>query len=163
MAFHFTLEAVLRLRRSLEDRELLLLQTLFARRATLTQELEQLHQADFNLKEETGRALEQPTPAVEIHFTMVRLQGISRRQQLVQTELRQLEIAIAEQRLRFETQRRSREVLEALRDEQWSEYRLARHRREQAQLDELHRLRLRALSPPTSKLEAISCGTSRMN
>jgi flagellar export protein FliJ len=142
MAFHFTLEAVLRLRQSLEDRELLLLQSLLTRRAALRSEVEQLRQSSFNLEQEAKQAmLLRPTPAVEIHFAMARLQGLDRRQQLLREQLRQLESAIVEQRLRYRQQRRNREALEALREAQLRDYQLTQRRREQAQLDELHLLR----------------------
>ncbi len=142
MAFHFTLEAVLRLRQSLEGRELLLLQSLLARRAALLSELDQLRQASFDLEQETKQAmLLRPTPAVEIHFAMARLQGLDGRQQLLREQLRQLESAIGEQRLRYQQQRRNREALEALRKAQLRDYQLTQRRREQAQLDELHLLR----------------------
>ncbi len=145
MAFHFTLEALLRLRQSLEDRELQRLQGLLARRAALLHQLQQLHQARFDLEEETKRAmLQRPTPAVEIHFAMVRLHALTRQQQPICGELGPLETAIVEQRARFEQQRRNREVLESLRDAQWRDYRLIQQRREQAQLDELYLLRLKA-------------------
>jgi flagellar export protein FliJ len=146
MAFHFTLEAVLRFRQSLEDRELLRLQTLLVRRAALLSELERLLQIAFHLQQGTKRAmLQQPTPAVEIHFAMARLHGLDRQQQHLREQLRELEAAIAEQRSRFEQQRRNREVLEVLRDGQLRDYRLTQRRREQAQLDELHLLRLQAV------------------
>lgn len=142
MAFHFTLEAVLRLRQSLEDRELLLLQSLLTRRAALLSEVEQLRQSSLNLEQKTKQAmLLRPTPAVEIHFAMAQLQGLDRRQQLLREQLRQLESAIVEQRLRYQQQRRNREALEALREAQLRDYRLTQRRREQAQLDELHLLR----------------------
>jgi flagellar export protein FliJ len=142
MAFHFTLEAVLRLRQSLEDRELLLLQSLQSRRAALLSEVDELRQASFDLEQETKQSmLLRPTPAVEIHFAMARLQGLDRRRQLLREQLRRLDDAIVEQRLRFQQQRRNREVLEVLRDGQWRDYQLTQRRREQAQLDELHLLR----------------------
>jgi len=142
MAFHFTLEALLCFRQSLEDRELLRLQALLARRAALQHELEQLWQTGLNLQEATKRAmLERPTPAVEIQFAMARLDGFERQQQIIRERLHELEAAIREQRSRFERERRNREALEALRDAQLRDYRLAQRRREQAQLDELHLLR----------------------
>ena len=142
MAFHFTLEAVLRFRQSLEDRELLKLQSLLARRAALLNEHEQLRQAALNLQQETNLALQQqPTPAVEIHFATARLNALERRQQPLQGQLHQLETAITEQRSLFQQQRRNREALETLRDTQWRDYRLVQQRREQARLDEMHLLR----------------------
>src|SRR5271166_6273099 len=110
MAFHFTLEAVLRFRQSLEDRELLRLQTLLVRRAALLHELEQARQTSLNLLEETKRAmLRRPTPAVEIHFAMARLHGLDRHQQVIREQLHELEAAICEQRSTFERERRNRE------------------------------------------------------
>ena len=50
MAFHFTLEAVLRFRQSLEDGELLRLQALLARRAALLNQREQMQQAALHLQ-----------------------------------------------------------------------------------------------------------------
>ena len=148
MAFHFTLEAVLRFRQSLEDRELLSLQALLARHAALLHELEQIRQVALNLQEETNLALQQqPTPAVEIHFAIARLHALEQRQQLIREQLRQLESAIAEQRSLFEQQRRNREVLETLRDAQQRDYRLVQQRREQARLDELHLLRRKQQFP----------------
>jgi flagellar export protein FliJ len=146
MAFHFTLESVLRFRQSLEDRELLRLQTLLARRAALLSELEQLRETAFHLQQKAGQAMLQgPTPAVEIHFATARLQGLDYRQQLLREQLRELEVSIVEQRSRFQQQRRNREVLETLRDAQLRDYRLMERRREQAQLDELHLVRLQAV------------------
>ena len=142
MAFHFTLEPVLRFRQSLEDRELLRLQSLLTRRAALLNEQEQIQQAALDLQQETKRALQQePTPAVEIHFAMARLHALEQRQQLIEEQLHQLQSAIAEQRSLFQQQRRNREVLETLRDAQLRDYRVMQQRREQARLDEMHLLR----------------------
>ena len=132
----------MRFRQSLEESERLRLQGLLARRVAMLQELEQARQTSSNLQEETKRAmLQQPTPAIEIHFVAARLKGLECWQQLMREELLKLEAAIAEQRLRFEQERRQREVLEALRDAQLGNYRLMQRRLEQARLDEMHLLR----------------------
>jgi len=146
MAFHFTLDAVLRLRQSLEDRELLRLQALLARRATLLKELGESRQLSVRVQEETSQGMLKPTPAVEIHFATARLQALEQQQQLLRRQLSELEATIAEQRSRYQQQRRNREVLEALREGQLRDYRLQQRRREQAQLDELHLLRRRTVA-----------------
>jgi flagellar export protein FliJ len=147
MAFHFTLEAVFRFRQSLEDRELLHLQALLMRRASLSRELEECRQLSLNLQQETKQAmLRRPTPAVEIHFATARLHALERQRQLVHRQLCELKTAIVEQRSRFQQQRRNREMLEALRDAQLRDYRQTQRRRDQAQLDELHLLRSSAIS-----------------
>jgi len=141
MAFHFTLEAALRFRRSLEEQQRLRLETLVGRRASLLSELELLRQSSFRLQQETRHAmLRHPTPAVEIHFATARLEGLQHRQQQLEEQRRELQTTIGEQRRRFQQQRRDREALESLRDEQWHDYRLWQQRREQARLDELHLL-----------------------
>jgi flagellar biosynthesis chaperone FliJ len=142
MAFHFTLEAVLRLRQSLENRELLRLQSLLTRRAFLLRELEESQQLRLNLQQGTKQAmLQRPTPAVEIHFAMARLHALEWQQQIIHQQLRELEAAIVEQRSRFQQERRKRDMLESLRDAQLRDYQQMQRRREQAQLDELHLLR----------------------
>jgi len=106
MAFHFTLESVLRLRQSLEDRELLLLQTLLARRAALLSELEQYRLFSLRVREVTGQVmLTETMPAAEIHFAEARLNALERHQQRLRRQLGELETAITEQRYRFEQQR----------------------------------------------------------
>jgi flagellar export protein FliJ len=141
MAFQFTLEAVLRFRQSLEDRERLRLESLLARRAALLHELEQSQAASLQLQHDLQRGLiAQPTPAAEIHFNIARLDAIASQQKRLQGQLQELQTAVAEQMLRFQQERRKREVLDALHDSQWREYRVLRQRREQARLDELHLL-----------------------
>jgi len=148
MAFHFTLEAVLRYWQSLEDQELLRLQTLLARRGALLSEVEQLRKASLHLQQETKRAmLLQPTPAVEIQFATARVNVLEHQQQLLLRQLDELQAAITEQRSRYQQQRRNREVLESLRNQQWRDYQLTQRRREQARLDELHLLRKKHVSP----------------
>jgi flagellar export protein FliJ len=141
MAFQFTLEAVLRFRQSLEDRERLRLESLLARRSVLLYELEQSQAASLQLQEHLQRGLiAHPTPAAEIHFSVARLDAIAGQQKRWQRQLQELQTAVAEQMLRFQQERRKREVLDSLHDSQWREYRVLQQRREQARLDELHLL-----------------------
>ncbi len=61
MAFQFTLEAVLRFRQSLEDRERLRLESLLARRAALLHELEQSQaQPDLQLQQRSATRPDRP-------------------------------------------------------------------------------------------------------
>ncbi len=146
MAFHFTLEAVLRLRQCLEDRELLRLQALLARKEALLKELESYRQLSVRLRDETSQAMLKPMPAVELHFATARLQALAGQQQLLHRQLGELETTITEQQSRYQQQRRNREVLEAIREGQLRDYRLQQRRREQSQLDELHLLLRRTVA-----------------
>ena len=142
MAFHFTLAVVLRYRKSLEEREELLLQELLASRGGLLRQLQQNRDAFSRLQEAMQHGLQQePTPAVEVQFSLARLGSIQRRQESLQLQLSELEVRIAEQTERYRRQRRNREVLESLRDRQLDDYRIEQKRREQASLDELYLLR----------------------
>ena len=139
MAFQFTLEAVRRFRQSLEDREWLRLESLLARRAALVHEIERSQEAGLQLQLHLQHSLiASPTPGAEIHFEVARLDVMAGRQKLLQRQLQELQTAVAEQMSRFQQERQKREVLDALRDSQWREYRVVQRRREQAQLDELH-------------------------
>ncbi len=141
MAFHFTLEAVRRLRQSLEDRERMCLEHLLARRAALLHQLDQAQAAGLDLQQRLQRVLlAGPTPAAQIHFAVVCREAIASRQKLLQRQLPQLEGEIAEQMVRFRKERQEREVLDSLRDSQWRVYHTLQQRREQAQLDEMHLL-----------------------
>jgi flagellar FliJ protein len=142
MAFHFTLEAVLRYRQSLEEREQQRLQALLAARTKLRQEIEALGERRLARLQAVEGALEKaPVPAVEIQLVTLQLNGIERQQELLRASLQKLEADIAEQAARYRQARQQREVLESLRQGQWREYRLMQQRREQAALDEMHLLR----------------------
>ncbi len=142
MAFHFTLEAVLRYRQSLEEREQQRLQSLLAARLTLRQELERMGERRIHLLTALERALEQaPVPAVEIELVTAQIDGIKRQKEVLRARLGKLKNEIAEQAGRYRQARQQREVLESLRERQWRDYRLIQQRREQAVLDELHLLR----------------------
>ncbi|MGB8885538.1 MAG: hypothetical protein WCC87_02395 [Candidatus Korobacteraceae bacterium] len=141
MAFRFTLEAVLRYRRSLEDREQMRLQPLLARRAALQQERQRAREARLRLQTALHQGLERaPVPAIEIQFSGVCLRGLEGGEALLQSQLQQLQSEITQQTARYQQERRKREVLESLRDGQLRDYRLRQQRREQALRDEMYLL-----------------------
>lgn len=142
MAFRFTLEAVLRYRRSLEDREQMRLQLLLSRRVALQEEWQRAlaarRQAQTTLHQDLLQAL---TPAIEVQFWMAGLRGLESREELLRFQLQQLQAEVALQMTHYQQARRRREVLESLRTAQLSDYRLQQQRREQARLDEMYLLR----------------------
>jgi flagellar export protein FliJ len=142
MAFHFTLEAVLRYRRGLEDREQLRLQPLLFARAALQAELQRAQQAHRQLQTVLHDGLQRGlTPAIEIHLSFQCIRGMESRETLLQSRLQQMQVEIDQQTERYRQERRKREVLESLRDTQLRDYRQQQQRREQARLDEMYLLR----------------------
>jgi len=142
MAFHFTLEVLLRYRQSLEDTEHLHLRARFAEQAALLHELRRT--ADSRLAFETaiGDALRAtPVPAAEVRSSAARLTGIAHQQELLQQQLQQVRARIAQQTERYWRARQRRETLQSLRNRQVGEYRLQQRRRDQAAIDEIHLLR----------------------
>jgi flagellar export protein FliJ len=142
MAFRFSLEAVLRYRRSLEDGEKMRLQALLARRAALQAELERVRHAYLQLQTALNQELQRaPVPAIEIQFSVAGLRSSQRREAGLQSQMQQLQAEITQQTARYRQEQRKREMLESLREAQLSDYRLNQQRRQQALLDELFLLR----------------------
>jgi flagellar export protein FliJ len=142
MAFRFSLEAVLRYRRSLEDGEKMRLQTLLVRRTALQAELQRARDAYLQLQTTLNQELQRaPVAAIEIQFSMACRRGMEGRELLLQSQLQQLQTEISQQTARYRQEQRKREVLESLREAQLGDYRLNQQRRQQAVLDELYLLR----------------------
>ena len=142
MAFRFTLEAVLRYRRSLEDREQTRLQALLVRRAGLQAQLQRNRQAQMQLQQELHQELQgAPRLAREIHLSVAGLRAVEQREVFLQSQMQPLQAEIAAQTARYRQERRKRELLESLRDTQLGDYRRQQQRRQQAMLDELYLLR----------------------
>ncbi len=141
MAFRFTLQSVLRYRQSLEERERLHLQSLLAKRAGLLQTLEQARETQRQLQAAMQRVMQEaPTPAIEIHFSLSRLNGIAGWKEALRSSLALVEDEITRQTERYRVERQKREMLESLRNSQLRDYKVKQQRREQAMLDELHLL-----------------------
>ena len=147
MAFRFTLDAVLRYRQALEEREQQRLGVLLAKRAALRDELQQVTDARLRLRRAIERTLQQQlTPAVEIHLAQAQEHGIEMQCDALRERLRKLQEGIAEQTARYRQERQKREVLDAMREVQLRNYRMVQQRRQQAALDELYLLRRRERS-----------------
>lgn len=142
MAFRFTLEAVLRYRRSLEDREQTRLQALLVRRAGLQGQLQRNRQAQLQLQHELHQELQAaPRLARELHLSVAGLRAVEQREVFLQSQMQPLQAELAAQTARYRQERRKRELLESLRDTQLGDYRRQQQRRQQAMLDELYLLR----------------------
>jgi flagellar export protein FliJ len=142
MAFHFTLDTVLRYRRSLEDHEQLRLKAMLLRRAAVLQQQELLRKARSELQTNLHHVLSQAgLSAAELQFSLIRSRDMQLSEERLNPPLRELQSEIVAQAARYQAERQRREVLESLRDVQLRNYETARTRREQSMLDELHLLR----------------------
>lgn len=155
MGFHFSLESVLRLRSSLEDREELRLKTLWARRAALVQEEELAGQQALGWLRQLARALTTGVlPAAEADLALRRRVALEKHRHRLLGEIHEVEVAIDRQTEVYQRARRSRESVESVRERRWDEYQLAERRSQQTRLDEIFRLRY--LRPSRSVRESKS-------
>jgi flagellar export protein FliJ len=142
MGFHFTLETVLRLRRSLEDRERLRLQSLHFQRTELELQIDAAALVQKRLR--AGLNSDMNKAAIcgaELQFTIQRVRACESRAGRLRALTAGLDQQIAKQQVLVLERRRQRRVLEQLRDQQWSRYQSDTEHRAQAQIDELFLLR----------------------
>lgn len=148
MAFRFSLQAMLDLRKSFERQEKLRLEMLTHQISQLRQQLETLDQEKTAGRERMAQNLQEGLFGAEILFNTDReAVGEQRRDSLLQRvaeveEQRRLQLAV------FQKAQQQRKILENLRDRREQLYRQMQARREQQLLDELFLTR-RALVPPS--------------
>ncbi len=148
MAFRFSLQAMLDLRKSFERQEKLRLEMLTHQISQLRQQLETLDQEKTAGRERMAQNLQEGLFGSESLFNTDReAVGEQRRDSLLQRvteveEQRRLQLAV------FQKAQQQRKILENLRDRREQIYRQMQSRREQQLLDELFLTR-RALVPPS--------------
>jgi flagellar export protein FliJ len=142
MAFHFSLNGVLRLRESLEKAELQQLRAIAAAVASSRADLDSL---DKNI--ETARRWTLDATATrgltgaELHFEVLRESVLQTVRSSLAEKLAALERKRDEQQQRYLQARRQREILSNLYQRQLAAYRLEQSRREQQRIDELFLIR----------------------
>jgi flagellar export protein FliJ len=142
MAFHFSLNGVLRLRESLEKAELQQLRAIAAAVAFSRADLDSL---DKNI--ETARRWTLDATATrgltgaELHFEVLREGVLQTVRSSLAEKLAALERKRDEQQQRYLQARRQREILSNLYQRQLAAYRLEQSRREQQRIDELFLIR----------------------
>lgn len=142
MAFNFRLEGVLRYRKSLEQQQKTVLQTLLATRAALQQQLRLLHEASRNSRIELGAQVQREAKqAAELHFTLFQIKTLQSHAEATDTAIEKLKVTIQQQTDICREHRQKREALEIVREAQWQLYLAQKQRRDQRQLDELFLLR----------------------
>ena len=142
MPFRYPLQAVLRLRCSLERQEE---QRLFGAAATVARlrtDIEQLENKHFDQKREVFQELISGSSGAALHFLAVCDAAYAGMRQALLLQLEQAERKRMEQLVIYKVARQKRETFEGLRDRQEEAYNLEFARHEQQSSDEAFLLRL---------------------
>jgi flagellar export protein FliJ len=137
MAFHFSLDAVLRMWKSRESFERLRLETLTAKIQRLRNEIEAVERASLEGRRKLAGVLSEGMAASQLQFVALCVDGQDRFRELMEKQVVELLKLHDVQRKIFEHARRQRETLENLRTRKFDAYRIEEAREMQQQTDEL--------------------------
>lgn len=146
MAFHFSLDVLLRMWKSREKFERLRLETLAARIQRLLHEIEAVERASREERASLASTLSEGVTASQLHFAVLCADAQRRFRNLMEKHVAELMKQREAQRKIFEHARRQRETLENLRSRKLEVYRAEEAREMQQQMDELF-LSRRASTP----------------
>jgi flagellar export protein FliJ len=141
MAFHFALQAILHLRKSLEHQQELRLGAANQQVERVRHLIEQMEAGRQQLHSAQARELSLGMTAAELRFGLLCETELIRHRLVLEQELSRLQQLRDQQREVFQQARRARETLESVRDRQFHLYRKEAARREQRTLDVLFLLR----------------------
>lgn len=144
MPFRFSLASVLKLRGTLEHRELLALERRYAELAAAQGRLWEAEKVIVAAREQRERQLRNGTTAIEIQFGLEHANQLERNRAALHTALQETQRILREQLTRYRKARQERDVLEELRKRQFEVYRREQDKIEQNQRDELFLLRHRS-------------------
>jgi flagellar export protein FliJ len=141
VAFHFALEAVLRLRRSQERVERLKLEAIVSEQEQARARLRELADRSLELHRQFQTRLGDGVAGSEVQFENERETNANSVLNGLRTRLAQLDLRRVAQVQVFCEVRRNRELIESLRLAQLNAYRMEQGRREQQELDDLFLMR----------------------
>ena len=142
MPFHFTLDGVLRLRKSLERAELQKLQALALLLIATRAEMERAEQSlDHFRRETSARMTRSGLFAADLQFEIERENAFKRLLIDLGKRLSALEQGRQEQQRRYLRARQQREIISSLYERQLADYELHESRKRQRQIDEMFLLR----------------------
>lgn len=146
MAFHSSLDVLLRVRRGLERQQELLLKDANGRVATLQHEFDGIKSEITANAQSELLQLQSCLRGAELHFDLLCRSGLRIKCRSVEMELSKAQ-ALRESRARsFRLARQQREILETLRQQQLQAYLQQTARQDQRRLDDLFLLRRAYLS-----------------
>ncbi|MGB8010563.1 MAG: flagellar export protein FliJ [Terriglobales bacterium] len=137
MAFHFPLEAVLRYRESIEQREHLALEQIQQNIVRVEQRISQLEEDASAATHNRMADLAHGTRAAVVQSAYEYQKALEQQIQTLRALLQDLKIKWRQQLSVYEHARRNRETLEELRDQQLETYTREQTKRQQAVIDDL--------------------------
>ncbi len=137
MAFHFSLDAILRMWKSREKFERLRLETIAAKVQRLRHEIEAVEQASRDDQRNLAGTLSEGMAASQLQFAALCTDGQRRFRELMERQVAELVKQHEVQRKIFEHALRQRETLENLRSRKLDAYRAEEARQAQQEMDEL--------------------------
>jgi len=138
MAFRFPLQAVLRLRRSLENQEEKKLMAIVSDANRMRQEIQQLDSAGIlQRRAENEELASGASVGAMLQFYAAGEERRRDKRAQCEKKLAQVEEKRRVQIEEYRKARRNREILESLRDSQKAQYEMERSKREQESLDEV--------------------------
>ena len=141
MAFHFSLDIVLRVRQSLEHQEELLLREANHRVMTLEQQAEELNAWLAADARQQRQQLVCGLSAAELHFDLLCRSVLQERRRTLEKDAVEARAARDNRAASFRQARQQREVVETLRQRQFELYRQLEARKHQRQVDDLFLIR----------------------
>jgi flagellar export protein FliJ len=141
MTFRFSLETILRLRRSLEHREEQLLAAMENRVQSVATEIAAIDAQLSSRDRDREQGLRSGVSGAQLHFELDCRRALESRRGEIAAILRLLEQARDRQRSAFLESRQRRQALEHLRERALREFRTDEDRRQQRQLDDLYLMR----------------------
>jgi flagellar export protein FliJ len=142
MAFHFSLESVLRVRRGQERNARLKLEAIVSEQSAARAKLEQITETGIVLKRRFQDELKNILKGSELQFEATRESNLELSRTWIRSRVAELEQQRLAQVKIFLDARRSREVLESVRLQKLELYRIESLRQEQQELDDLFLMRL---------------------
>jgi len=141
VAFHFTLQALLRLRESFEKAAIQRLRVIAAQLVSARVDIETLDAEIQIARRRVLDATAQGITGAELRFEALGATASQERRAALVKKLREIERAHQEQQARYKEARQKREILSNLREHQFTIYQREQSRREQQGLDDLFLMR----------------------
>jgi len=142
MPFRFSLNAVLRFRQTLEDRDKLALEQIQYQILQVTQTLEQIEIEKIKDADTRQQELTSGIPGAHVLAVAADQQRLEETRKLLQQQLVKLRTEREKRLLVYQDSRRKREVMSELRQQQWEIYETEESRRQQKLLDDIFLSRL---------------------
>ena len=137
MAFRFTLDSVLRLRRSVEHQQELLLHSANNNLAEVCRKIDSLGRVVAHLRDRREREMSTTVAAYQLQFEEICDSVLAEYRRQLESDRLKAEETCAQQAEAFRKAHRDREILDTLRQNDFRDYWRDQDRRRQRELDDL--------------------------